>query len=151
MQNVDEVLMGTTQSSARSVTNEKGEIEAGIAVRKKSDDTLSILKADGELIGISLGQSLSFNARTAICRKGLRVPLKLTAGFNPTVGAQVHISDTTGLGIAAGAGATGVNATYGAPYEGATGARIGGAGASGGIGEDGLAKGAAFIDFPGGL
>jgi hypothetical protein len=58
--------------------------------------------------------------------------------FTPTLGAQVNISDTTGFGAAAGAGATGVNATY----------------ASGlltGIMEDGTEENVALIDMPGGL
>jgi hypothetical protein len=132
------VLLGTTTSSIKEVDNRKGTIAAGLIVRLKSDDTISIAAADGNPLGISLGRSLSDTARTAIARKGLRVPLVLTAAFTPTVGAQVNISDTTGKGIAAGAGATAMNATY----------------ASGlltGIDEDGADALVALIDMPGGL
>lgn len=142
MHNPNLVQLGDTGSSHRSVDSLKGSIEAGKAVRLKSDGTLSLALADGGLQGISLGKDSSNAGRTSIVRKGLRVPILLTAAFNPTVGAQVHISDTTGVAIASGAGATGTNATY------ATGRLSGGA-----IGEDGAAHslGVAYIDFPGGL
>lgn len=131
--------MGSVRSNHKEVTNHIGTVEAGIVCRLKSDDTLSIAKADGGLLGVSLGKSLSDTARTAICRKGVGVPLKLTGSFTPTVGAQVAISDTTGLGIAyTGSGNTYVNAVY------KTAVLVG-------VGEDGLNKDVALIDFPGGL
>lgn len=141
-------LMGATGSSVKEVSNYKGSIEAGLAVRLKSDNTISVAAADGELLGISLGKDLSDIGRTAVCRKGLRVPVKLGSGFNPTIGAQVHISDTTGEAVTSGAGATGVNAVY------ATG-RLGGSGQTGGVAEGASVPtgtiGVALIDFPGGL
>ena len=134
------VQMGTTRSSFKHIDNKAGVIAAGVAVRLKSDDTISVAAADGSLLGISCGRSLSDTSRTAIVRAGTQVPIKLTAAFSPTIGAQVHISDTTGLAIAAGAGATGVNATYVS-------------GALTLIDEDGVetASLAAIIDMPGGL
>lgn len=138
--NPNKALMGNVPSSAKEVTNKKGVINAGLAVRLKSDDTISIAKADGELLGISCGKDLSDIGRTAIVRKGLKVPMRLTDGFDPTVGAQVHISDTTGMAIASGAGATGVNAVYQS-------GRL----SDGGLAEDGTTVGVAYIDFPGGL
>ena len=142
------VLMGSTKSSVKEVSNHIGSIDAGIAVRLKSDNTISIAAADGALLGISLGKDLSDIGRTAICRKGLGIPLKLTAAFDPTVGAVVNISDTTGLGIASGAGATAVNAVY-------VSGRIGGTGVTGGVVEGATSEtgtvGVAYIDFPGGL
>lgn len=143
MHNANQVVMGSSQSSAKEVTNHKGTIEAGIAVRLKSDDTLSIAQADGELLGISFGKDLSDIGRTAICRKGLRIPMKLTVGFNPTIGAPVAISDTTGLAKAyTGTGDRYVNAVY------ATGRMSGN-----GINETNQAAdvGVALIDFAGGL
>ena len=132
------VLMGQSRSSVKEIDNRAGSIAAGLAVRLKSDDTISIALADGNLLGISMGRSLSDTSRTAICRKGLKVPIQLTAAFTPTVGAQVNISDTTGKAIAAGAGATACNATY--VSAGLT-----------GIDEDGNSVDVALIDFPGGL
>lgn len=139
--NPNQFLMGATGSNIKSVDNIKGNIEAGLAVRLKSDGTPSVAAADGSLLGISLGQDLSQIGRTAVCRKGLKVPVKLATSFNPTVGAAVAISDTTGEAKAyTGTGDAYVNAVY------ATG-RL----SDGGIGEDGLTKGVALIDFPGGL
>jgi hypothetical protein len=106
----------------------------------KSDDTVSVAAADGLPLGVSLGKSLSETGRTAICRRGERVPVLLTAAFTPVIGAQVHISDTTGKAVAAGAGATGMNAVYVS-------------GVLTAVKEDGteVASGAALIDMPGGL
>lgn len=134
------VQMGTTRSSSREVDNRAGSIAAGLIVRLKSDNTISIAAADGNALGISLGKDLSDITRTAVCRKGLGVPVQLTAAFSPAVGAQVNISDTTGKAIAAGAGATGVNAVYVS-------------GALTMVAEDGTetASSVALIDMPGGL
>jgi len=134
------VQMGTTLSNIREVSNKKGTIAAGLAVRLKSDDTISVALADGSLMGISLGKDLSNTGETAIARKGIQVPILLTNGFTPTKGAQVNISDTTGKAIASGAGATAVNAFYSS-------------GALSAVDEAGsaIADGAALIDFPGGL
>lgn len=134
------VLMGSTVQSDRTVTNHAGSVEAGVACRQKSDGTLSQTLADGGLLGVSLGKDLSNISRTAICRRGLAVPILLTAAFTPTVGAFVSISDTTGKAIAAGAGATVTKARY------KTGALTA-------VKEDGteVATGAALIDMEGGL
>lgn len=138
MHNAGQVLLGSTKSSFREIDNRAGVIPAGKIVRLKSDDTISIAAADGSPLGISVGRSLSDTSRTAICRKGDGVPLLLTAAFTPVIGAQVFISDTTGLGIASGAGATGMNAIY-------TSAVLAG------IDEDGVSQLVATIDMPGGL
>lgn len=134
-------LMGSVQSSLKNVDNYAGEIEAGLIVRQKSDGSISIASADGLPLGISVGKSLSNTARTAVARKGVGVPVLLTNGFTPTIGDQVHISNTTGKAIASGAGATGMNAVY----------------VSGKLtaikenGTEDSTDGCALIDFPGGL
>lgn len=134
------IQMGSTRSNIREVDNRKGVIDAGLIVRLKSDETISIASADGSALGISLGKDLSNIGRTAIARKGLGVPVLLTNGFTPTVGAQVNISNTTGKAGTAGAGFTAMNATYASAKLTA-------------IAEDGstIADGCALIDFPGGL
>lgn len=133
------VQLGTIGSSAKTVDNKNGTIEAGLAVRLKSDDTISLALSDGNLLGISVGKDLANVGRTAICREGLDVPLQLTAAFTPTIGTQVHISDTTGKAGTAGAGFTGTNATY------KTGVLTG-------VKEDGTTEvNVALIDYPGGL
>lgn len=55
MHNASKVLMGSTVKTAKTVTSKVGTIEAGVAVRQKSDGTLSVGAADGSLLGISLG------------------------------------------------------------------------------------------------
>jgi hypothetical protein len=112
MHDATKVLMGTTQSSDRTVDSKVGSLPAGTIVRLKSDGTLSKAAADGEALGISLGKDLSDTDKIAIVRRGLKVPLLLTDSFEPTVGAQVTIDDVTGIGKAAGSGVTGVNATF---------------------------------------
>lgn len=140
MHSATKVQMGTTRSSFKNVDNRAGAIAAGLAVRLKSDDTITTALADGSLLGISLGRSQSDTSRTAIVRKGTQVPIFLTAAFQPDIGAQVHISDTTGKAGTAGAGFTAVNAIY-ASEELTM------------IDEDGVETAAvvALIDFPGGL
>ena len=134
------VLMGQTRSNVKEVTNFNGSKAAGIALRLKSDGTLSTTLADGVLIGVSLGKDLSDIGRTAVCRKGLLVPIIVTAAFTPVLGAQVNISDTTGYAAASGGGATACNATYAS-------AKLTG----GGQQEDGTFVDIVLIDFPGGL
>lgn len=129
------VLMGGTKSSIREVSNHIGDIAAGLCVHLKSDDTLSLASADGSKIGISMGKDLSNAGRTAIARKGLKVPIQVTDGFDPAVGAAVQISTTTGKAVTSG---TTVNASY---------AEVG----LTGVMEDGTEVDCALIDMPGGL
>ncbi len=128
------VLLGTTQSSARTVDNHIGNVAAGLAVHLKSDDTITTAEADGSLLGVSLGKSLSNTSRTAICRKGVAVPI-LIDSITPTIGAQVQISATTGKAVTSG---TAVNAVYRSSTLTA-------------ILEDGTEADCALIDFAGGL
>lgn len=138
MHDPTKVLLGNIPSSVKEVDNRNGTIAAGLAVRLKSDNTISLLKSDGSLLGISLGKDLSNIGRTAIARLGLKVPIQLTAAFTPVIGAQVNISDTTGKAGTAGAGLTAVNAKYVS-------------GVLSGLQEDGTSVDVALIDFEGGL
>ena len=149
MHNPDHALMGTTGSNARVVSTHKGTIEAGLVCRQKSDGTVTVAKSDGGILGVSLGKDLSDIGFMNICRKGLKVPVKLATGFNPSVGAAVAINDTTGEARAyTGTGDSYVNAVYAS-------GRLGGSGVTGGIAEgattDTGTVGVALIDFPGGL
>lgn len=110
MHDATKVQLGATRSSDKSVINMAGSIEAGVAVRLKSDGTLSVAKADGELLGISLGKDLSNTSQTAICRRGLLVPIQIESGYAPALGAQIGIKDTTGKAAAPTTGVTAVNA-----------------------------------------
>jgi hypothetical protein len=144
MHDATKVQMGTTLSSEKEVSNHAGDpatYRAGLVLRLKSDDTISLAKSDGGILGVSLGIDLSSTSRTAICRKGLGVPVLLTNGFTPTVGAQVAISDTTGKAKGyTGTGDSYVNAVYASSTKTA-------------IKEDGTteADGCALIDMAGGL
>lgn len=75
------VLMGVVRTSSKEVSELLGSPStflAGLAVRLKSDDTLSLAKADGGWLGISLGRGLSDSLKTvAIARDGLKVPVLL--------------------------------------------------------------------------
>lgn len=79
MQDSSKVLMGSTASSDRNASevfaSDPATFLAGLAVRRKSDSTLSVAKADGEWAGVSLGRSLSNHKKTAVLRCGLSVPM----------------------------------------------------------------------------
>lgn len=145
MHSTAKAVMGAAGYSGAVIESEKGEIEAGLLAHKKSDGTVTILKADGAAIGISMGKDLSNAGYSPICKRGSKVPVQLTAGFDPTIGAQVAISDTTGKAKAyTGTGDTYINATY-------VTSRVGGTGVDGGIDESGTLDGCAYISFPGGV
>lgn len=140
MHSATTVQMGSTLSSAKEVENRLGDpatFLAGLCVHLKSDGTLSLTSSEGSKLGISLGKSQSDTKRTAIVRKGLKVPVLLANGFTPTIGAQVQISTTTGKAVSSG---TAVNALYASStltaYDEAG---------------DAIADGAALIDMQGGL
>lgn len=152
MHNPDHVLMGSTQSNIREVTNLKGAtvIEAGIRVCLKNDGSPSIAKSDGTPIGISLGRDLSDTGRTVVCRKGVRVPIRLDGTFNPVIGAQVAVIDASGIARAyTGSGDSYINAVYASTRLGASSTGTGGV-AEGATADTGTVA-VAFIDFPGGV
>jgi len=130
--------MGATKSSFKIVENRKGSIPAGKIVRLKSDDTISIASADGSAIGISLGLDLSDTARTPFVREGSGGPVLLTDAFEPTIGAQVAIHNTTGIAATKDGSSTYVNAVYASGVKTA-------------LLEDGTEGRCALIDFAGGL
>jgi len=74
--------LGSTYSSDKVVSDYAGDPAtyiAGLAVRRKSDNTLSVAAADGQWLGVSLGRSLSDHKKTSVVRSGLRVPILLEA------------------------------------------------------------------------
>lgn len=76
------VAMGSVGSSDRVVTNfpaDPASFPSGLAVRGKSDGGLSTAVGDGSLVGVSLGRSLSEHKKTAVCRAGNHVPIRLAA------------------------------------------------------------------------
>jgi hypothetical protein len=153
MHDQTKVLMGSTGSSYKEVTNYPGAatLEAGLVAHAKSDGTVTKAKADGSPVGVSMGKDLASTTRSVVCRKGLRVPLKLKAGFTPTIGAAVEIDDAEGYGTGDGT-KTAVNAVYCEPYPGAANALVSATGgiAEGATDDTGTVR-VALIDFPGGL
>jgi hypothetical protein len=138
MHDATKILLGSTKSSFKVIDNRAGDLEAGTIVRLKSDGTISKAAADGSPLGISAGKGLANDGRTAIVRRGTGVPILLTAGLTPVVGAQVHIDDVTGIAKASGSGVTGMNAVYASAV-------------LTGVKEDGTEANVALIDFVGGL
>ena len=135
----NKVILGATRDSFKVVTNKKGTIDAGLGVRLKDDDTISLAAADGELLGVSLGKDLSGVGYTNIVREGLMVPVIVGAAV--TIGNQAAVHDTTGLFYDEGTGSTtAVNAVFKS-------ARL----VNGGKKEDGNEINIAFIDMVGGL
>jgi len=75
----EKVLLGSVGSSDREVTNEVGDPStflAGLAVRRTTTGALSL--SSGSLIGVSLGKSLSDDAKTSVLRVGNKVPMRLS-------------------------------------------------------------------------
>jgi len=79
-QDSTKVLFGSTISSDRAPTqvidSDPATYKEGLAVRLKSDSTLSLVKADGEWLGVSLGKSLSNIKATAVLKVGRGVPVQ---------------------------------------------------------------------------
>lgn len=133
------VVLGGTLSSLKDVGNLKGDIAAGLGVREKADGTGSVLAADGELKGISLGRDMSGAGYSAVAMRGNKVPVQLTAAYTPIAGTPVFLDNTTGRAKASATDATAVNAVFRS-------------GVLAGVPEGGGAEVAvALIDFPGGL
>jgi hypothetical protein len=100
------VLLGTTQSTYKEgVTSyavaDVATFPAGTIVRLNSAGTLSVTKADGEYLGVSLGKDQSDTSRIAVLKAGLRVPVLLTDDSDDyayvVLGAAVYADDVTGL------------------------------------------------------
>ena len=143
------VLLGTTQSSDRvssDYNSDPATFVAGLAVRQSSTaEGLVLAKASGQLVGVSLGKSLSNHKKTTVCRAGLRVPILLTddeADYAYVVpGALVWVDDVTGKANVEDDGDVTTTVTQ-AVYASA---------ALDGIAEDGSSVKVALIDMPGGL
>lgn len=134
------VYMGSHGSNILESDNWLGDPsthKAGLCVHLDDDGDLDLASAQGSKLGISLGRSLSDTKRITVARKGRKVPILLTNGLTPVIGAQVQISTTTGKAVSSG---TAVNAVYVSSTLTA-------------YDEDGvaIADGAAYIDFIGGL
>lgn len=92
------VLLGSTGSSDRVVTCEDANpasFPAGLAVRRKADGGLQLDDdSTAALIGISLGPDLADTKKTAVCRAGNFVPLRLRAAYAT---GTIEITDVANL------------------------------------------------------
>lgn len=95
------VLLGNVNTSSKEITEHLGSPAtwlAGLAIRCKTGDVLSVTKADGGWLGISLGKGLSDSVKsTAIARDGLKVPVLLE--YTPakqvvTISSYANLVDT---------------------------------------------------------
>ncbi len=134
-QDTTKVLLGGSHSSFKNVSTGPGNIAAGKVVVQKSDGTLTMVLADGALLGVSLGKDLSgTDLFFSYLRNGDNVPILIDA-FTPTIGAQVQVHATSGIAVASG---TAVNATYRSSTKT-------------GVLEDGTTANCALIEMVGGL
>lgn len=80
MHDASKTVLGAVGSSDRVVSDypaDPATFPAGLAVRLKSDGALSVTKADGRIVGVSLGRSLSDHKKTSVVRSGDLVPMLL--------------------------------------------------------------------------
>lgn len=79
MHDATKVLLGSTRSSSKQGSEDfagsSATYKAGLAVRRNSSNALSLVKADGGWVGISLGKSLSDDLKTTVLKAGEQVPL----------------------------------------------------------------------------
>ncbi len=81
MHDATRCLMGSPGASDAVISQHSDDpagLVAGVQVRQKNDGTLSLLVADGFPIGISMGRSLSDTKKTAVCRSGTKIPVRLS-------------------------------------------------------------------------
>lgn len=82
--NADIVLLGSTLSSDRVVSEHNGDpvsFPAGVVVVRTSTDGLSVDHGDGVPMGVSLGRSLTDKNKVSVLRAGNQVPVRVTDDF----------------------------------------------------------------------
>ncbi len=104
-QDATKCLMGSTGSSSKQgsevFASDPATYKAGLAVRRNSSNLLSVVKADGRWVGISLGRSLSNHTKTTVLQAGEQVPVLLEA--DPARG---HVTITSYANLVATSGDT---------------------------------------------
>jgi hypothetical protein len=120
---VTKVLLGVTQSNDKAISDFAGDpatLLAGLCVSLKSDSTLSLLKADGPRMGVSLGNNLSdLDSRVSVLRYGMKVPVRAElkrASGNVTITSYANL--LTGTPDTVTIGATAFTAQAGASTPG---------------------------------
>jgi hypothetical protein len=88
MHDATKVLLGTVRGSGKVVAqydNNPATYAAGLVVSLDSSGDLSTDLSDGSRIGVSLGKSLSDTSKTAVCHKGLQVPIKVKNNYSKII------------------------------------------------------------------
>lgn len=110
------VMMGASLvgASYESVESLDGNIAAGLCFRKNTSTGAYQVAASGAgpILGLSRGRSLGGAGTFSGMYQSPKGVLQLTGSFTPSVGAQVHINNTTGKGDASGGSATATAAIY---------------------------------------
>jgi hypothetical protein len=147
-QNAGVIALGATRSSDKDVTSFPAlasSFPAGTAVRAKSDGGLTVTKAQGSLVGVSIGKSLVLAGHVEVVRSGMQVPILLTDDEDDysyvVVGQKVWVDDVTGHANIVDDGDVTTTVTD-AIYV---------SGPIDGLKADGTTVKVALIDFPGGL
>lgn len=92
------VAMGSSYSSDKNIEvfdNDPATFLAGLCVSIDSSGDLSLAKSDGVRMGVSLGKSFSDNAKTAVVRAGLRVPVLCTELYAALTKAELTFTAKT--------------------------------------------------------
>ncbi len=80
MHDATKCVMGSPQWAgydANEYDQDPTSLPAGLALRQKSDGSLTTVLADGAWVGVGLGKSLSNHKKTSVVRTGLKVPVLL--------------------------------------------------------------------------
>lgn len=106
MHNPNLILMGSHGSTDLSATEEFGNIEAGLVTHLKSDKTVTVLSADGQAIGVSLGETLDGDTtKCSVARNGNLIPVQVTV--EPVrIGNVDFTAKTQGVSVQITTGAT---------------------------------------------
>lgn len=102
MHSASQVLLGSTRQGGKppakvvsSFADSPSTFKSGLAVRLSSSGALSL--SSGRLLGVSLGKSLSDTTRTAVCRKGGGVPLRVLKYYGTiTISSYANLVSTSG-------------------------------------------------------
>ena len=80
LHNPNLILMGSHKSTDLLANEEQGFVGAGLVSHRKSDGSVSILSADGEAIGVSLGETLDGDTtKCTVAKSGNFIPVQVTA------------------------------------------------------------------------
>lgn len=100
------VMMGSHGSTDMTATEEVGVIAAGLVAHKKSDGTVTVLSADGQTVGVSLGETLDGDTtKCSVVRSGNLIPVQVTAEA-VRIGNVDFLAKVAGVSVQITAGAT---------------------------------------------